>query len=274
MSEFATHAIGRTGLRVSRLGFGAAPIANLGRVLDEATALATIEAAYAGASAILATIRYFDTAPFYGYGLNEHRIGHVLRNRPRADYVLSTKVGCLLTPKGGATGPDNPFPGALPFACVWDYSHDAVMRSFEDSLQRLGEDRVDILLIHGLGPVTHGADHERIYRTAMDGAYRVIARLKNEGTVAAIGLGVEEWEVCLDAMRDGDFDCILMAGRYTLLEQATLDFFLPECERRDVSVVIGGPFNSGILAKGAVQGATYEYAVPPTEVPATFSSRA
>ena len=256
MTEPPTRTIGRTGLRVSALGFGGAPVTNLGRVVVDATALATIKAAYASG------VRYFDTAPFYGYGLGKHRIGHVLRNRPRAVYVLSTKVGCLLTPRDDVPGPDDAFPGALPFDCVWDYSHDAVMRSFEDSLQRLSANRVDMLLIHGLGPITHGADHARIYRTAMDGAYRAIARLKDEGAIAAIGLGVEEWEVCLEAMRDGDFDCILMAGRYTLLEQDTLATFLSECARRGVSVIVGGPFNSGILAKGAVEGATYEPTFP------------
>lgn len=246
---------GRTALEVTRMGFGTAPLGNQFRAVTEDDARAVIKGAWD------AGLRYFDTAPMYGLGLAEHRLGESLRSFPRDEYVLSTKVGRLLkpVPEGNVTSAfwvDPP-----PFEIVHDYSYDAVMRSFEDSLQRLGVSRVDILFIHDIDVWTHGPDLQAQYfRTAMDSGFKALEKLRSEGVVSAIGVGCNEWQVCEAALRERDFDCFLLAGRYTLLEQDALDTFLPLCEERDVAIVLGGGFNSGILATGPIKGAHYNYA--------------
>jgi D-threo-aldose 1-dehydrogenase len=245
---------GRTSLEVTTMGFGTAPIGNQFRVVGEDAAREVIKAAWD------AGLRYFDTAPMYGHGLSEHRLGESLRPYPRDEYVLSTKVGRLLkpVPRGGVASAfwlDLP-----PFEIVHDYSYDATMRSFEDSLQRLGVARFDILFIHDIDNFSHPPDRQKAhFRTAMDGGYKALDRLRSEGLVSAIGVGCNEWQVCEAALRERDFDCFLLAGRYTLLEQDALDTFLPLCEERYVAIVLGGGFNSGILATGAVKGAHYNY---------------
>jgi D-threo-aldose 1-dehydrogenase len=205
-------------------------------------------------------VRYFDTAPYYGYGLAEQRLGTALRGRPRESYVVSTKVGRLLEPREGAARSDQGFIDALPFDPVFDYSYEAVMRSVEESLERMGCERFDILLLHDLGALTHGAAaHRSIFETAMEGGYRALDALRAEGSVGAVGLGVNECEVCLEAMEWGNFDCFLLAGRYTLLDQSALARFLPECTRRRISVIVGGPYNSGILAGDPGPDSRYDY---------------
>lgn len=243
------------------MGYGAAPIGNIFRPISETEAAAMIDAAWD------AGVRYFDTAPMYGHGLSEARLGAALRWRPRDDYVLSTKVGRVLTAKRRQDIEFAPWVDGLPFAMRFDYSYDGTMRSIEDSLQRTGLERFDIAFIHDCDGFTHGPERQPgRFREAMDGAWRALDRLRAEGTVRAIGVGVNEWEVCLAALRERDFDCFLLAGRYTLLEQDALDEFLPLCEARDAAVVLGGGYNSGILATGAVSGAKYNYGPAPEPI--------
>jgi D-threo-aldose 1-dehydrogenase len=257
-----TRVLGRSGLAVTQLGFGGAPLGNMYRAFSDAQAEATVRAAYD------AGIRLFDTAPLYGFGLSEHRIGAALRNRPREDFVLSTKVGRLLEPRHPDTLDHGQFEGSLPFAEVYDYGYDGIMRSIEHSLHRLGTYRVDILLVHDLDVWTHGSEQARAERVEpfMAGGYRAMEKLRAEGTVKAIGAGVNETAACQDLAERGDFDCFLLAGRYTLLEQGALDELLPWCTQSNVSLIIGGPYNSGILATGAIDGATYNYNPAPPEV--------
>ncbi|MCY4278199.1 MAG: aldo/keto reductase [Gammaproteobacteria bacterium] len=232
------------GLRMGKFGFGGAPIGNLYRTMDDSTAQDILQSAWC------AGIRYYDTAPHYGQGLSERRVGDLLRQHPEQPYVLSTKVGRLLKPAGYAEARHG-FRSAMPFDIHYDYSYDGVMRSFEDSLQRLGLDRIDMLFMHDLGALTHGSDNERYFSAGMDGGYRAMHSLREQDMVKAIGLGANESEVCELALAYGDWDCFLLAGRYTLLEQDALDSFLPTCEKRGCFVVIGGPYNSGVLALGS-----------------------
>ena len=241
MANFERRRIGRTSLDVTVLGLGTATLGG-GRIpVSLGTAEAIVRAAWR------AGLRYVDTAPFYGVGQAERAVGDALRDQPRQDWVLSTKVGRLLRPM--------PQPSAqferrhpLPFDVVYDYSHDGIMRSFEDSLQRLGLARIDILYVHDIGAYQHGANAPQHMQTLRDSGYRALEDLKRSGAIGAIGIGVNEREVLLEAMEWGDWDAFLLAGRYTLLEQAPLDDLLPKCASRGVSIVVGGPFNSGILA--------------------------
>jgi D-threo-aldose 1-dehydrogenase len=252
--------LGRTAVRVTRLGFGGAPLGNLFRPLDEDMARDTVRAAWD------AGVRYYDTAPLYGHGLSERRLGAVLRTQPRDAFVLSTKVGRRLVPRPPALAPDGAYVHVPPTVPVFDYTADATREALAGSLDRLGIGRVDIALIHDIGPVTHGVDDAERYREAMDGAYRILHDLRAAGVIRAIGVGANEWQVLERCAADGDFDAFLLAGRYSLLEQTALDSFLPMCTRRGIGVIVGGPFNSGILALGAVPGATYNYAPAPPAV--------
>ncbi len=254
--------VGKSGVAVTVMGFGGAPLGNMYHALADDAARATVRACYE------AGIRYFDTAPLYGYGLSEHRVGEALRGRARDEFVLSTKVGRLLRPGDPATLEHGQFKAALPFAEVYDYGYDGVMRSVEDSLQRLGMHRIDILLVHDLDVWTHRSETARQERVAefMAGGYRAMVELREQGAVRAIGAGVNETAACQDLAERGDFDCFLLAGRYTLLEQAPLDDLLPLCERRNIGLIIGGAYNTGILATGAVPGAYFQYAPAPPEI--------
>ena len=262
-TALATRELGRTGLEVCTLGFGGAGIGNLYRVLDEQDAVDAAQVAYASG------VRYFDTAPFYGFGLSELRLGAALGNEA-VPPVYSTKVGRRLVP----TGPQDQSVGRQgyfsprPFEPVFDYGYEAVMRSHEQSLERLGVKRVDILLCHDIGRMTHGEQHAARVREFLEGGYRAMRELRESGAVRAIGLGVNEWQVCVELLEHCQLDCILLAGRYTLLEQTPLDLLLPLCEQRGVSILCGGPFNSGVLAAGSRAGANthYNYAPPPADV--------
>jgi len=251
---------GRTDLEVTAFGFGTAPIGNIFRSIDEATSEAMIERAWR------AGVRYYDTAPMYGHGLSELRTGHGLRWRERDELVLSSKVGRLLKPARRSSIDFAPWHDAAPFELRFDYSYDGVMRSFEDSLQRLALERIDICFIHDIDVFTRGEEQPAVFEQAMDGAWKALSSLKEQGVVRAIGVGVNEWEVCHAALQRRDFDCFLLAGRYTLLEQDSLDQFLPLCEERGAAVVVGGGFNSGILATGATPGAKYNYAPAPDDI--------
>jgi D-threo-aldose 1-dehydrogenase len=238
--------IGRTPLEATALGLGCAGLGGLYRDVSEADARATIDAAWD------AGIRLFDTAPYYGYTKSEHYLGAALRERPRDEYVLSTKAGRLMKPRTDrrARDPKDGWARPLPFEPVYDYTRDGILRSFEDSLQRLGIARIDILLVHDIGVVTHGERNEHYWQQLSQGGFKALDELRASGAVRAVGLGVNEGAAILAAMGEFDIDCALLAGRYTLLEQATLDDLLPECERRGVSILLGGAFNSGILAQG------------------------
>ena len=241
-TEFERRRIGRSAVWVTTLGAGGSPLGNqYGTVADDA-ARATIEAAYA------AGVRTFDTAPRYGYGLSERRFGDALRHRPRDDFVLSTKVGVVLRPRAGPADPGDMFVDPLPFAQVYDYSYDGVMRSFEDSLQRLGLARIDMALIHNLDAQVHADGLPARFRIAMGGGLRALESLRSGGAIAAFGLGVNRWEVCEAALEEGDFDCFLLGGLYTLLTQAPLETLLPACVARGVSIVCGAPYGGGALA--------------------------
>ena len=251
---------GRVDLEVTAFGFGTAPVGNIFREIDEQTSDSMFQAAWD------AGVRYYDTAPMYGHGLSELRTGQSLRWKERDELVLSTKVGRILKPARRGSIDFAPWTNAAPFEIEFDYSYDGTMRAFEDSLQRLALERIDICFIHDIDRFTRGDAQPEVFAQAMDGAWRALSELRDQGVVTAIGVGVNEWEVCLEALRQRDFDCFLLAGRYTLLEQDALDEFLPLCEERDAAVVVGGGFNSGILATGAVEGAKYNYAPAPAEI--------
>ncbi|MDF3904458.1 aldo/keto reductase [Paracoccus sp. AS002] len=251
---------GRTDLEVTGFAFGTAPVGNIFREIDDQTSRAMFDHAWD------AGVRYFDTAPMYGHGLSELRTSEALRWRNRDDFVLSSKVGRLLRPARRDSIDFAPWVNAAPFTMEFDYSYDGTMRAFEDSLQRLALERIDILFIHDIDVYTRGSEQPEVFRQAMDGCYKALARLRDEKMVKAIGVGVNEWQVCHEALKQRDFDCFLLAGRYTLLEQDALDEFLPLCEERGAAVVVGGGFNSGILATGAKPGAKYNYAPAPAEI--------
>jgi len=249
--------LGNGGLTFTEIGFGAAPLGNLYRAIPEDEAQAVLDAAWDGG------LRYFDTAPLYGFGLSETRLNHFLRGKPREAYVLSTKVGRLL--RGCAAGEDPDGAGKwfdVPARKeVYDYGYDGVMRSVEASLERLGVDRIDILYAHDLDVFNHGSPEALTARLEelMTGGYRALLQLRETGVIRAFGAGVNEWQPCQWLAERGDFDLFLLAGRYTLLEQEALDSFLPLAERKGIGIVIGGPYNSGVLATGARPGAFYNY---------------
>lgn len=260
MTSIPSRKIGNNGVDITELGFGGAPIGNLYAPLSDDQAEETVH------RAIETGVRYFDTAPYYGHGLSEHRLGRALRTIPRDDYVISTKVGRLLKPEDPDNIPLGQFPDCLPFKPVFDYSYDGVMRSVEDSLQRLGTHRIDIILIHDVDKWTHKDQEGQRFREVMEGGYKALTELRSEGVIKAIGCGLNEWEACDKFARAGDFDCFLLAGRYTLLHQESLDSFLPLCDDRGIKIIIGGPYNTGILATGAIDGAYYDYAPATPEI--------
>ena len=248
--------LGNGGLRFTELGFGAAPLGNLYRAISDDDAQAVLQAAWD------AGVRYFDTAPLYGLGLSETRLNRFLRGMSRDDYVISTKIGRLFR----ATTPDQRDGLGKWFDVpsrneIYDYGHDAVMRSLEFSLERLGLDRVDILYAHDLDVFTHKSVAARDARLDefMAGGYRALMSLRDQGVIRAFGAGVNEWQSCQWMAERGDFDLFLLAGRYTLLEQEALETFLPLAQARGIGIVIGGPYNSGVLATGPKPGAFYNY---------------
>ena len=254
---------GGAGLDFTEIGFGTAPLGNLYRAIGDEEARAILEHAWAGG------VRYFDTAPLYGLGLSERRLGALLRGKHRDDYVLSTKAGRLLEVCDPAerTGTDKWFDVPARRE-VYDYSYDGILRSLELSLERLGADRVDILYVHDIDVSNHGSKAAADARIDefMASGYRAMVSMREQGVVKAIGGGVNEWEVCQALAERGDFDLFLLAGRYTLLEQEAIESFLPLCESRGIGIVIGGPYNSGILASGPKPGAFYNYEPAPPPV--------
>ena len=255
MAEFAKRQVGRTGLQVTELGLGCA---TLGGSRIEVARRAAEEIV---AAAWQAGVRYVDTAPFYGVGHAERAVGDAMRDHPRNEWVLSTKVGRLLKPNPtGVFGDGRTHP--LPFDPVYDYSYDGIMRSFEDSYQRLGLAKIDIIYVHDIGRYQHGDAHPGHMKILRESGYRALRELREAGAVSAIGIGVNEREVLLEALEWGEWDAFLLAGRYTLLEQAPLDDLLPKCLAAGTSIVVGGPLNSGILAGRD----TWNYDVAPPDV--------
>ena len=253
--------IGRTGLEVTEISFGAAALGGLYRACPRDQAMETLEAAWD------AGIRYFDVAPWYGLGLAERHVGDFLRGKPENDYVLSTKVGRLLRPVPTGTVPDYSYVDPLSFDADYDYSYDGIMRSVDFSYARLGLNRIDILYVHDIGAYTHGkarnAEHMRQF---LGSGIKALEELKSSGAIKAFGLGVNEVPVCLEVMQQADIDCILLAGRYTLLDRSAVAELLPLCEKKGTSLVIGGVFNSGILATGPVPGANFDYRAADADV--------
>ena len=261
MSKIPTrHTIGNTGLPATLLGAGSAPLGNMFTPIEEEDVFACLETAWEGG------MRVFDTAPFYGYGLAERRLGDFLRSKPRDEYILCTKVGRLLKPRKNARPTDNFFLSILPFNPVYDYSYDGTMRSYEDSLQRMGLDRFDIMLIHDVGVAEHGDRQPEVFKEAMNGSAKALAKLKEEGEIGAIGLGTNEWEVAEAALDEIELDTTLLAGRYTLLEQEAANTYLPKCQERKVNVILGGVFNSGLLVSNDIANAMWNYELAPREL--------
>ncbi len=244
---------------IPRLGFSGSGLGNLSRAISEAQAQQTMQAAWDGG------LRYFDTSPLYGFGLSELRVGQFLRGQPRADYKISTKVGRYMVPPRGRAYDTGMWAAPLDLMPVLDYSYDATMRSLEQSHARLGLADIDIVYIHDLDRRNLGTDFDRHYRVAIEGAYRALDRLRSEGFVKAIGIGVNESDVASDFMAETDIDLVMLAGRYTLIEQPALSDCLPMAERKGVGIVNVGVFNSGVLAKGA-ESATYDYGAVPGHV--------
>ena len=254
--SFEKRRVGKTALEVTTLGLGGASLAGIFSAVPAEQARATV------AHALDVGINYVDTAPQYGLGRSEHLVGDAIRER-RGDAILSSKVGRLLKPVKATEQDKGAWVDPLPFNQAYDYSYDGVMRSFEDSLQRLGVNAIDILYVHDIGVATHGAEANKPHWAQLEGGgYKALRELRDSGVISAIGLGVNEWEVLMDAFALGDWDVFLLAGRYTLLEQTSLHPFMSTCIARGASVVVGGPFNSGIL----VGGDKFNYAKAPEEI--------
>ncbi|OYD74309.1 UNVERIFIED_ORG: D-threo-aldose 1-dehydrogenase [Burkholderia sp. CF145] len=247
----------RSGLKLSALGLGCSQLGGLYSPMSSMDATALIDAAWA------AGLRYFDTAPYYGYTLSERRVGDALVRRDRDAFTLSSKVGRLMRPDASVLPGDDGWAEPLSFRPTFDYSYDGIMRSYEDSQQRLGMPRIDIVYVHDIGSMTHGERHASYWNQLVaGGGFRALVQLRESGGVGAIGLGVNEWEVASDAMDELPIDVILLAGRYTLLEQTASVPLLDRCVREQTAIVIGGVFNSGILAGNG----KFNYADAPAEV--------
>ena len=262
INPFASVALGNSPVLVSRLGLGTLPLANFHRVVSDS------EAADIVSHAVDIGIRYIDTAPDYGFGLAEERVGAALRTRARSSWVLSTKVGRLLRSDappdpGHFVGGKPIFVETPPVNPVFDFSYEATLTSLEESLDRLGLDRVDVVFIH---------DPDDHFREALEGAYRALERLRADGRVLAIGVGMNQARMLVDFAREGDFDCFLVAGKYTLLDQGALKELMPLCQRRGIGLILGGAFNTGILANAQADrgdlasGATFEHGPVPDPV--------
>jgi D-threo-aldose 1-dehydrogenase len=254
--------LGSTQLRVTELGFGTGPLGDFYGAIPSSTAAATVEAAWE------AGLRTFDTAPLYGYGRSELRLGHVLREMPREEYVLCTKVGRYFVPVQAGEDTSDLRPGGLPFRPVLDYSYDGALRSLEHSLLRIGVARVDIVHLHDLDAWACGDEEnaERCLRQAESGAFKALAELRASGDIRAIGVGVNQPNWAARVIRAVDLDCVMIAGRYSLLNQEAAEDLFPLCLERNIGVLAAGPFNGGLLVRGPAPGVRYNYAEPPAEI--------
>ena len=254
--------LGGTNLYLSRLGFGAAPIGGFRGKIQESEVNEILQAALDN------NVTYFDTSPYYGYGRSELRIGNFLRELPRESYVLSTKIGRWLEPLNLNSSPHDLRQGGLPFQPQFDYSAEGTIKSLDQSMMRLGISEIDILYIHDVDVFTHGSKlaADKRYEEVLRGCYPALEKLRSQGVIKAIGVGLNEIENSLKFLRDTEIDCILLAGRYTLLEQEALNLLLPECLQKNVSIILGGPFNSGVLATGLNDNAKYDYGKVPDHI--------
>jgi D-threo-aldose 1-dehydrogenase len=251
MDPLELRQLGTTDVRVTRLGLGGAPMGGLFTSAGAQTAVDTVRRGYE------LGIRFFDTAPLYGRGKSERFYGDGLGGFDRDSYTLSSKVGRVLDPNESAIDEDDVYVEVPPYDVVFDFSRDGVLRSIEESLERLGLDRLDIALIH---------DPDDHWEQAIGEAYPALAELRSQGVVGAIGAGMNQWEMPARFAREGDFDCFLLAGRYTLLDHSGLEDLLPLCETKQISVILGGPYNSGVLASDLGPDTTYFYQRTPPEV--------
>jgi D-threo-aldose 1-dehydrogenase len=244
--------LGKSGLKVTRIGLGCAPLGGLYGDIPESQAVEVVR------RALSLGMNLIDTAPLYGYGKSETRVGKALQGVPRDSVVLATKVGRLLVPpEEGDKGQDAQWADPPPLRPKFDFSYDAVMRSFEDSLRRLKVDRIDILHIH---------DPDDHYSDAIRGAYPALDKLRSQGIIRAVSAGMNQCEMLSRFAREGDFDCFLLAGRYSLLEQGAMDDLFPLCQKKNIGILLGGTYNSGILAAELKPGAKYNYADAPPEI--------
>ena len=264
MNPFAVRQIGKTDVRVTALGLGGTAYAGMYEAVSDSAAAEAIAAAY------VRGIRYFDTAPLYGHGSSELRLGAALQSRPRDSFVISTKVGRVMEPAATASIEPDVFAEPLPNRPVFDFSTEGIARSLRDSLERLQTDFVDVCLVHdpdqSAAIILEDPDHQAHFDQVMRDTWPALGELREQGLIRAIGVGMNQWPMLHDFVQTGKFDCILLAGRYTLLDQSSLERLFPACLKNDVSVIIGGPYNSGILATGPVAGATYNYSVAPPEI--------
>lgn len=246
----------RSPVELSQLGFGGAPLGNLYRKIEDSDAQATLDAAWD------AGIRYFDTAPQYGLGRSELRVAEALSRFDLDQLTLSTKVGRILEDCAPEDVTPEAFVDVPQKRIVFDFTYDGIMRSYEDSIARLRSDRIDMLFLHDIDAGGHGQAFEdnNLRQLFSEGGYRALSELREADKISAIGAGVNTWQICERLLGEADFDGFLLAGRYTLLEQDPLDTFLPLCIERDVGIILGGPYNSGILATGPIEGARYDYA--------------
>ena len=252
-TEIVERRLGATEVRLPALGFGAAPIGNLYTEVSDAEAEQAITTAFESG------IRYFDTAPYYGYGLSESRLGRALAGVSRESYRISTKVGRRIYEDTTAESGQQGF-AVAGYAAEFDYSRDGVMRSFESSLRRLGTDRIDILLLHDIGRLTHGERHPAMLRQALEEALPAMAELKASGACRAIGIGVNEEDIAVELMPLFPLDCVMLAGRYTLLEQQASQRIMREAQARNVGILVAGPYSSGLMSDARAPGRTYNYA--------------
>lgn len=256
-------AVGKAGLTVTEIGFGSAPIGNFRFSVNDDDAHAAMRALWAGGG------RLYDTSPFYGYGRAELRVGRFLQSVPATDYVLSTKIGRVLRPLRARDDTTGMRTGGLPFFPIYDYSYDGVMRSLEHSHLRLGVPRIDIALIHDVDSFTHGSDAaaEPHFKAAMAGAYKALDELRRAGDLKAIGVGMNDTRWCRRFLEAGEFDCMMIAGQYTLLQHTaeTLEF-IELCRKRGVGLLLAAVFNSGLLVAGSKSKALFNYNAPTTDV--------
>jgi len=244
--------IGRSGLKVTRLGLGCAALGGLYGDAPEAQMLQVVH------RALSLGVNFFDTAPLYGYGKSEIRLGKALAGVSRDQFVVATKVGRILVPQQIADPSPDPLWGdPPPVRPRFDFSYDGVMHSFDESLKRLNLDRIDVLHIH---------DPDDHYDEAIRGAYPALDRLRSQGVIRAVSAGMNQSEMLVRFAREGDFDCFLLAGRYSLLEQGALDELFPLCKAKNIAVILGGTYNSGVLAQGPQPGAKYNYGDAPPEI--------
>jgi D-threo-aldose 1-dehydrogenase len=261
MFKMQKRKLGNTNIHLSSLGFGAAPIGDLFENLDERSCYNILENAYNS------NFNLFDTSPFYGNGLSEHRTGNFLKTIDEESYFLSTKVGRYLTPEKNQNIDRGAWAGGLNFKLNLDYSYDGAMRSFEQSLLRLAVSKIDICLIHDVDKFTFGNEVDYYFKLAMNGAYKAIQKLKEEKVIKAIGVGLNDADICAKFANEGDFDCMVLAGKYSLLEhESALNDFFPIVNKNNIGIILAGVFNSGILAKGIGDNVTYNYDKIPNHI--------